>query len=72
MARFESFSNVTSKVTAFSSKVPTKIFVNPGQCRWESVKTINDITYPKINVFRHNLENKCILTLPIILLINKY
>ena len=51
MAKFEDSSCFTSKVRAFFWKVPTAIFVNPGQCLCKSVKTKNDVTSSKINIF---------------------
>ena len=65
MAKFEGSSCFTSKVTAFFWKVPTAIFVNPGQCPCKSVKTENGVTSSKINIFKQNLDRKCILTLKI-------
>ena len=65
MAKFEGSSCITSKYTAFLRKVPTTIFVNPGQRLCKSVKAENDITSPKINIFQRNCDRKCNLTLPI-------
>ena len=45
--KFEGSSYFTSKVTDFSRKVLTTIFVNPGQCPCKSVKTENDINSSK-------------------------
>ena len=41
-----------------------KIFVNPGQCPCQPVKTENDITSSKIDIVEQNLNMKCISTLP--------
>ena len=65
MAKFKGCSSIPSKVTAFFWKVPTTIFVNPGQCPCKLIKTENDITSSKIDIFQRNLERKCISTLPI-------
>ena len=51
MAKFEGSTSIPSKVTAFFWKVPTTIFVNPGQCPCKFVKTENEIISPKINIF---------------------
>ena len=51
MAKFEGSSYNPSKVTAFFRKVPTAIFVNPGECPCKSIKTENDVTSSKINIF---------------------
>ena len=50
MAKFEGSSFISLKVTFFL-KVPTTIFVNPGQCRCKSVKTENEIISSK-SIFR--------------------
>ena len=55
MAKFEGCSCFTSKVTAFFWKIPTAIFVNPGQCPYRIGK----------NGKWRNLDRKCILTLKI-------
>ena len=65
MAKCEGSSFITSKVTAFFWKVPTTIFVNPGQFPCKLVRTENDITFSKTNIFQQNLERKCILILAI-------
>ena len=44
MAKSEVSSSISSKITAFFWKVPTTIFVNPGQCPCKLVKTENEIT----------------------------
>ena len=36
--------------------VLTAIVVNPGQCPCKSVKTENDVTSSKINIFSQNLD----------------
>ena len=45
MAKFEGSIYFTSKVTALFWKVPTKAFVNHGQCPCKSVKTENEKIY---------------------------
>ena len=50
MAKSEGSSSITSKVTGFFWKVPTTIFVKPGQCPCKLVKMENDITSSKIDV----------------------
>ena len=51
MAKFEGSSFIPSQVTAFFLKVPITVFVNPGQCPCKLVKTENEITSSKINIF---------------------
>ena len=63
MAKFEDSSCFASKVRAFFWKVPTAIFVNPGQCPCKSVKTEKDITFSKIDMFEQTLERNCFMTL---------
>ena len=66
-AKSEGSSSITSKVTAFLWKVPKE-----GYWRYplqflvscNSVKTENDISSSKINIFQRNLDRKCNLTLP--------
>ena len=57
MAKFEGSSSITSKVTGFFCKVPTTIFLNPGQCPCKLVKMENDITSSKINIFQQNFDS---------------
>ena len=52
MATFEGSSISASKLTAFFLKVPTTIFVNPGQYPCRLVKMENGITSSKINIFK--------------------
>ena len=51
MAKIEGSSYFTLKATSFFWKVPTKIFVNPGQWSLYIRKTETDITSSKINIF---------------------
>ena len=48
MAKFDCSSLFTSKDTAFFWKVPTTIFMNPGQYPCKSVKTKNGTFFNKI------------------------
>ena len=65
MPKFQGSSYFHSKVTAFFLKVPTTIFVNPGQYPCKSVNMENDIPSSKINFCQQNSDRKCILTIPI-------
>ena len=45
-------------VRTFFCKVPTAIFLIPGQCPRKSVKTEKGITFIKINIFERNLDRE--------------